>query len=159
MKAIIEKYTHDGALNIRYDGVLLAQDETRLVFQGYFAFDVPRDYVQFRRGDRSVETFYTDRWYNIVELHDVDDDRLKGWYCNIARPPRITHTADAVIIAYDDLALDAFIAPDGNLLVLDEDELDALQLDAETLARVWSAVELLREHAARREAPFNQIQV
>ena len=43
-------------------------------------------HATLRRGDRFIETYYTDRWYNIFEIHAREDDRLKGWYCNIAKP-------------------------------------------------------------------------
>src|SRR5450432_1523424 len=70
-----------------YPSHLIAQNATSAMLEGPFTaqtFDA--GYVVFRFGDRCVEWFYADRWYNILELHDVTDDRLKGWYCNIARP-------------------------------------------------------------------------
>jgi predicted RNA-binding protein associated with RNAse of E/G family len=106
-----------------------------------------------------VETFYTDRWYNIMEVHDADDDRLKGWYCNITRPPSVTDSPDgSVVVRYQDLALDAYINPVGDVLVLDEDELAELQLPAADHARVWFALGLLRGQAEHRIAPFDRIQ-
>ena len=37
-----------------------------------------------------MECFYNDRWYNILEIHDRDDDRLKAWYCNVTLPAEFT---------------------------------------------------------------------
>ncbi|OQY20658.1 MAG: hypothetical protein B6I35_10355 [Anaerolineaceae bacterium 4572_32.2] len=42
-------------------------------------------YVALEPSDRWTECFYTDRWYNVFEIHAADDS-LKGWYCNITRP-------------------------------------------------------------------------
>ncbi len=80
-----------------------------------------------RTGDRFIETYFTERWYNVFEIHDREDDRLKGWYCNIGRPA-VMESENT--ISYVDLALDLWVAPDGSQTVLDEDEFDALDLDA-----------------------------
>ena len=45
--------------------------------------DIPILDTVLKKGDRFVEIYYTDRWYNIFEIHDRDDDHLKGWYCNV----------------------------------------------------------------------------
>ena len=81
--------------------------------------------VILKEKDRFVETFYTDRWYNIFEIHDRDDDSCKGWYCNIGRPAEI---ADGTV-SYVDLALDLWVTAKGMQTVLDEDEFIALDID------------------------------
>lgn len=154
----VEKRKADGSLVLRYEGIVVDHAPERTLYEGYFKIDVPKPYVHFRIGDRTVETFYPDRWYNILELHDVDDDRLKGWYCNIARPAQIAVEAESLLIVYEDLALDVFVSPVGDLLVLDEDELAELQLPAGELVQVWAALEQLREHVARREDPFSHLE-
>jgi hypothetical protein len=63
--------------------------------------------------------------------NDVGRDRLTGWYCNIVRPAHITGEH----VSTDDLALDLFVAPDGAVTVLDEDEFATLPLDAATRAQ------------------------
>ena len=95
----------------------------------------------FRQGDRFIETYYTDRWYNIFEVHDREDDRLKGWYCNIAKPA-VMEAGER--ISYVDLALDLWVAPDGTQTVLDEDEFAALALDAETRSKALRGLEELQ---------------
>ena len=47
-----------------------------------------------------METFYSDRWYNIFEIYDRDDDQFKGWYCNIGKPAMIEDD----FVSYVDLA-------------------------------------------------------
>ena len=112
----------------RYQGRLLNRTMHSITIEAFF----DREDIEFygmtlARGDRFVETFYTDRWYNIFEIHASPDDRLRGWYCNIARPADIS----AGTISYIDLALDLLAFPDGCQIVLDEDEFTALEISAE----------------------------
>ncbi len=92
-------------------------------------------------GDRFVETFYSDRWYNIFEIHAREDDHLRGWYCNIGYPATIRDHA----ISYVDLALDLLVFPDGRQIVLDEDEFAALPLSEADRRRAWDALRRLQE--------------
>jgi predicted RNA-binding protein associated with RNAse of E/G family len=115
--------------------------------------DAHTAYHTFRHGDRFVEWFYSDRWYNVFEMHDADDDHLTGWYCNITRPARL----EAAAIYADDLALDVFIAPDGTITVLDEDEFDALPLDEATRSQARAALDELQQRIAVRAAPFDAV--
>lgn len=155
MTITVIKNDHAGREVWRYAGRVLARGATWVQLEA--RFDRPQDvhtpYHTFRRGDRFVEWFFSDRWYNIFEMHDADDDRLTGWYCNITRPARLEETA----IYADDLALDVFVAPHGTVIVLDEDEFAALPLDEETRVQARRALgELLRRIAAR-EAPFDVV--
>lgn len=112
----------------RYTGRVLERHPNWLVLEASFnRDDLPFHGIVLRRGDRFVETFYADRWYNEFEIHDCDDDRLKGWYCNIAYPAAIEDGS----VSYIDLALDLLVYPDGKQLVLDEDEFDELALSPE----------------------------
>lgn len=156
-KARVEKYNHAGQYIWHYEGVVIERSACHAVIEARMNRDIPTDYVQFRRGDRMIETFYVDRWYNIFEMHDIDDDRLKGWYCNIARPARLVEHDSGLTIQFEDLALDAFIDPVGNLLVLDEDELDALHLSQQVVRQIWSALDALTEHVTLRLVPFNGV--
>jgi len=51
-----------------------------------------------------------------------------------------------------------FVAPDGTITVLDEDEFAALSLDEATRAAAWHALETLQRLVAARAAPFDAIQ-
>jgi hypothetical protein len=126
----------------RYSGVLTRRDGAALHIEAPFnVMDTPFMGTVLKHGDRFVETWYTDRWYNIFEIHDRDDNSLKGWYCNIGRPAVME--ADDVI-SYVDLGLDLWVAPDGTQTVLDEDEFAALDLDAETRVQARAALEELK---------------
>jgi len=103
--------------------------------------DTPFMGTFIKNGDIFMETYYTDRWYNIFEIHDRDDGTLKGWYCNIGKPAQLESEE---LISYVDLALDLWVAPDGTQTTLDEDEFAALDLDPETRARARLALEELQ---------------
>jgi predicted RNA-binding protein associated with RNAse of E/G family len=115
--------------------------------------DMRTAYHTFRQGDRFVEWYYSDRWYSIFEMHDVDDDHLTGWYCNLSRPAAL---APDTILA-DDLALDMFVSPDGVITVLDEDEFAALSIDDATRAQVRRALDELKRLVEARQPPFDAI--
>jgi uncharacterized protein len=113
----------------QYTGQVLSRLPEAVIIEAFFnRDDLPFHGIIFGRGDRFIEIYYTDRWYNIFEIHDRDDDHLKGWYCNVALPAELEQDQ----IAYVDLALDLLVYPDGRQLVLDEDEFAALAIDAET---------------------------
>ncbi len=134
-----------------YSGTLLRQEPHVLVVEAYFSrHDLPFMGIVIQAGDRFIETYFTDRWYNIFEIHDRDDDRLKGWYCNIGRPA-VLEAED--LISYVDLALDLWVAPDGAQTVLDENEFAALDLDTETKSRARAALKELQRHFLKNKEP------
>src|SRR5512139_3681072 len=71
----------------RYAGRLVSYEGSKVVLEALFNRpDTPFHEILLKEGDRFLETFYTDRWYNIFEIHDRDSDEVKGWYCNIGCP-------------------------------------------------------------------------
>ena len=69
-----------------YPAVVLERTERFVRLEAFFnRNDYDAGYVVFKRDDRFVEYFYTDRYYNIFAIYDRDDGKLKGWYCNICR--------------------------------------------------------------------------
>ena len=125
----------------RYQGRLLSQDEHSMTLEAFFDRE-DRDLhgMWLGKGDRFIETYYTDRWYNIFEIHAREDDRLRGWYCNIARPAQITGGT----ISYVDLALDLIVFADGRQIVVDEDEFSALNPSSELREQAYQALEELQ---------------
>ncbi len=105
--------------------------------------------IVLKRNDRFVETFYSDRWYNIFEIYDRDDDHFKGWYCNIGKPAIIEDD----FVSYVDLALDLWVSADGTQTVLDEDELDELNLDDELKRRVYDGLKELQTFLKTKNPP------
>lgn len=127
----------------RYTGLVLERSADFVRLEARFnRADMPFMGVVLKQNDRFVETFYTERWYNIFEIHDRDDDQIKGWYCNLCRPV-IWDTPDT--ISYIDLALDLWVAADGTQTVLDEHEFDALGLDEGLKVQTLQALLELKE--------------
>jgi hypothetical protein len=126
----------------RYRGRLVEQSGSRWVLEAFFdRDDMNLHGLHLGRGDRFVETYFTDRWYNIFEIHGRDDDRLRGWYCNVASP--VTVHADT--LEYIDLALDLLVFPDGRQLVLDEHEFNALEISPELRSAARQGLAELQE--------------
>ncbi|NMC55299.1 MAG: DUF402 domain-containing protein [Chloroflexi bacterium] len=125
----------------RYSGRVLRRGERAVVLEALFnRDDVDFHDVLLKNGDRFVEVYYTDRWYNIFEIYDRDDARLKGWYCNVSLPAQVCDHE----IRYVDLALDLLVYPDGRQLVLDEDEFARLTLDEPTRRQARAALRSLQ---------------
>lgn len=126
----------------QYEGVVLHREENAVTLEALFnRDDMPFMDIVLKRDDRFVETFYSDRWYNIFEVYDRDDDKFKGWYCNIGKPAKF----DANSISYVDLALDLWVSKDGRQTVLDEDEMDALNLDEDLKQNAYAGLRELQE--------------
>ena len=102
----IIKNDHHGKELWRYPAEVLTQTDSQITVEAYFnRNDYDAGFVEFKRNDRFVETFFNDRWYNIFAIYDRDDKRLKGWYCNITRPA----VWDLDQLSADDIALDVWV--------------------------------------------------
>jgi len=124
----VQKKNATGEVVYEYEGILLSRDENSITLEAWFdRADMPFMDVVFKTGDRFVEYYYTDRWYNIFVVHDHENGKVKGWYCNIGRPAVIEDGT----VSYVDLALDLWVSADGRQTVLDEDEFEELELNEE----------------------------
>ena len=147
----IRKLDHIGSQVTAYPGVVLRRDGQSIVLRTAWERD-PMDlgFVVLEPGDRWTEYFYVDRWYNIFEIR-TSDGRLKGWYCNVTRPACITDDD----VTAEDLALDLWVAPDGQMQVLDEDEFALLPLIPAERAAARRALAQLQAMVAQGVAPFD----
>ena len=142
MQIKVQKKNLSGEVTVEYEGDVLQRDENSVTLEALFTReDMPFMDVIFKKGDRFVEYFYTDRWYNIFTIHDRDNGKIKGWYCNIGKPAEIKDD----VVSYVDLALDLWVAADGKQTVLDEDEFEELDLSAELSAAALKGLEDLKE--------------
>lgn len=158
MSAVItvHKLNHTGAESAAYGGEIIARAGGAVVLEARFARErTELGFVSLKSGDRFVEYFYGDRWYNVFAIYDADDDSFKGWYCNITRPARITPDH----IWAEDLALDYFVQPSGEGIILDEDEFNALPLSPSDKAAARAALAELQRLAASRTGPFAASQI
>ena len=113
--------------------------------------------LRLNRGDRVLEAYFQDRWYNIFEVYDGPRGPLKGWYANLARPaqPLPEHRLQFV-----DLYLDLVVHPKGDLLEVDREEFEALALPEAERRRALQDWEMLKRafrlgqvHLARGMVP------
>jgi len=137
----VQKKNPDGEVLVEYEGDQLKRDENSITLEALFTrADMPFMDVVFKNGDRFVEYYYSDRWYNIFAIYDRDDGQVKGWYCNVGMPAMI----EDGVVSYVDLALDLWISADGRQTVLDEDEFEELNLDAGLRADALNGLEELK---------------
>jgi predicted RNA-binding protein associated with RNAse of E/G family len=151
----VHKLDHRGAEVWRYQGTVTERTPSSLTLEAFFDRESQTiGGLTLRRGDRFVETYFTDRWYNIFAIHDRYDGLLKGWYCNIARPARIERGD----LFADDLALDLVVDRLGRWVLLDQDEFDELELSEEDRGRAMRALEELQHLVATAAAPFTLLE-
>jgi predicted RNA-binding protein associated with RNAse of E/G family len=148
----VRKRDEKGQVTWEYSGELLVRGADFIKLEARFnRADTPFQGIVLKQSDRFVETFYTDRWYNIFEIHDRDDDALKGWYCNVGHPA-VWDSPEA--ISYMDLYLDLWVTPDGAQTVLDEQEFESAGLDAVTRTRALQALAQLQALFKTKQPEF-----
>ena len=126
---ILKRDLH-GSIRWQYSGIVKTITNEKVVLQAIFDREsTPVGDIVINTGDRFIETYHTDRWYNILEIHDQLDGHLKGWHCDIGRPVQ-HHFED--ILFFDDLELDLWVNPDGQQFVLDLYKFNSLDIDEKT---------------------------
>jgi len=142
-----------GEVVFQYDGEVINRDGNSILVEAYFnRDDMPFQDITLKRNDRFMETFYTDKWYNIFEIYDRDDGKLKGWYCNLTTPAVI----EGDVIFYIDLALDLWVSADGTQTILDEDEMEELNLSDEYKREVFAGLKELQEYFTQPGKPKSE---
>lgn len=150
-KIMVDKLSPQGELKWRYEGEVIEHGEGWLRLEAFFdREDLPFMGVTLKRGDRFVETYYSERWYNVFEIHDRDDDALKGWYCNITRPALFLDGR----VEYVDLFLDLWVSADGTQTVLDEDDFLAADLDKSVRYAAHEALAELQERFKSKRSSY-----
>lgn len=153
-KILIRKLSANGDELVSYQGEVIERGPDSITIKAIFARDGARfGTLEIERGDQFIETFYEDRWYNVFEIRDGKSNRLKGWYCNIARPARIEDNE----LRQEDLALDFAVDPVGRAYVFDRAEFEELHLSGEEREQALSALAELQEQLRYRRGPFQPI--
>jgi hypothetical protein len=137
---------------------LVSDDGVHVVVLAPFAGGEVRDFgfVRFEPGDVFTEHYWRDRWFAVAEVRGPSGV-LKGWYCDVIRPPALDEHGDLVV---DDLDLDLWRSADGlRVLRLDEDEFAAsglLEADPASAAQALAALDEL-EILANAEGGIEQL--
>jgi protein associated with RNAse G/E len=153
MITVFKQDTH-GEIKVRYTGEVVKRLPNGIVIVASWTQPVRNlGYTQFEPGDRFVEYYYTDRWFNIFDIASMDGKR-KGWYCNVAAPAVISDDT----IRQVDLLLDVWVYPDGRTLILDEDEFAAdTTLSEDLRAKARRGLQSLLQMIAARQEVFADI--
>jgi protein associated with RNAse G/E len=147
----VQKKNLAGDIKYEYVGDVLRRDEHSIVLEALFdRADMPFMDVVFRTGDRFVEYYFANRWYNIFTIHDREDDRVKGWYCNIGQPAVI----EDGLVSYVDLALDLWVSANGTQTVLDEDEFEELKLSEDLRSNALNGLAELKDLFKNNKPPL-----
>jgi L-amino acid N-acyltransferase YncA len=100
----------------------------------------------FEPGDELREFFSPMHPFNAFAVYAADG-ALKGWYGNATRPALLDTAGATPVVIWPDLYLDLVVLPDGTMIELDDDELDASDLpttDPELAAQIIEARDYLR---------------
>lgn len=146
----VQKKNPAGEVTYEYEGTLLKSDEHSITLEALFdRADMPFMDVVFKTGDRFVEYYFTDRWYNIFAIYDRDDGTIKGWYCNVGGPA----VFEDGVVYYIDLALDLWVSADGKQTILDEDEFEELKLNDELRTGALKGLDELKQLFLNNKPP------
>ena len=151
MKIQVQKKNPAGEIKHKYEGEVLRREEHSIVLEALFdRADMPFMDVIFKTGDRFVQYYFSNRWYNIFTIHDREDGNVKGWYCNVSEPAVI----EDGVVSYVDLALDLWVSADGKQRVLDEDEFEELHLSKELRSNALHGLAELKELFRNNKPPL-----
>lgn len=151
MRIKVQKKNPAGEVTYEYEGDLISRDENSVTLEALFdRDDRPFQDIVLKKGDRFIEYYYTDRWYNIFEIYDRDDGQIKGWYCNVGMPAVI----EDGLISYVDLALDLWVSENGRQVVLDEDEFRELDLSEELTRSAFTGLDQLKRLFETKNPPL-----
>ena len=148
----VNKLNSSGVIKIQYQGEIIERFADGIIIQAYWEHPLKDlGYTCFEPGDRFIEYFYTQRWFNIFDISNASNER-KGWYCNIAEPADIYKDQ----IKQKDLLLDVWVDPWGTPLLLDEDEFKVdTTLDDEQRQGARQGLYDLLKMIANEIAPFS----
>jgi len=146
----------DGTVRRSWLARIIEKRDPLLVLVGEFDQDISHnDLGLIRRGTRSYEYYWLDRWFNVFRFHEPEG-QLRNYYCNINLPPTFTGEA----LDYVDLDIDVLIMPNFVVSILDEAEFEdscwdfQIPLDIQEKAR--QSLDELLAAVDRREFPFDQ---
>lgn len=109
---------YNGAEHRRWNAFVAERDDSLIILNAEFDADVQHDLLgDIKRGTRTVEYYWLDRWYNIFRFL-TGDGSTRLFYCNINTPPAL----EGDILTYIDLDIDIVVQPDLSYRVLDLEE-------------------------------------
>lgn len=150
----VQTYKHDGSRHRTWSSAtVLDVDETKIVAITYKTWVIESNNRKWFTREPAICFYYFDRFYNVMAMI-----RKRGiyYYCNLASPS----IYDGEAIKNIDYDLDVKVFPDGNMLLLDEQEFVKHQKQMDYPNEL---VELVRDEQARlveivkaNESPFDE---
>ena len=75
----VKKLNLNRELLVAYEGTVQERASDAIVLEARFGREtMDLGYAIFEHHDRFIEYFFSDRWYNIFEIHSVHDDHSEG---------------------------------------------------------------------------------
>jgi predicted RNA-binding protein associated with RNAse of E/G family len=109
----------------RYPGLLLNVTEHSLMIQSRLQLPHPRQVAGrtiAATGYWAIWFVFKGKWFDVGKFYDQSKNWL-GYYCDIVKPIKRLMSGSSTSVLTD-LFLDVWISPDGEVYVLDEDELE-----------------------------------
>jgi hypothetical protein len=153
---VVVKVRPDGSEATRYDArEMPAPDGWLAVAAQWVHGFVDIGCFAFQQDDLLVEYFSLDRPYNAFATYRAHGEFV-AWYCNVTHPTSVTESE----ITWHDLYVDVVVLASGEVLVLDEDELEQSGLrhrDPELHARILDARDELLTLIQNLDYPFSEV--
>ena len=155
-KITVRVLKYDGIEYRRWSARVSKREGPLIVLDAEFAEDVEHDLLgPIRRGTKTIEYYWLDRWYNIFRfLNDDGDTHL--WYCNINTPPSLTND----VLTYIDLDIDVLVQPNLSYSVLDLDDFEnnakRFSYSEDTRRQAVEALKELQGLITTRRFPFEE---
>lgn len=145
---------YDGSLHYRFDLTVVSDGDGELRAWGPVGITMESYRGTFRAHHHALHVHWRDRDYNLLVFWHADWTPHEH-YVNIALPS----TWDDGTLRFVDLDLDLIRRTDGAVVLDDADEFDEHRLrfsyPPELVARVWAAVDEVRDLMERRVPPFD----
>ncbi|MBA2338813.1 MAG: DUF402 domain-containing protein [Pyrinomonadaceae bacterium] len=154
-RILVRACKFDGRVHREWKAKLIRRDNSLLVLDARFDTEIRHPLLgTIARGTRSVEYYWTDKWYNVFRFMNASGD-LRNYYCNINVPA----TLDAGVLSFIDLDIDVLVHPTFNYEILDEEEFETnsrfYNYSTEVKRSAQEALTALLELIEKREFPFN----
>ncbi|MDD6467981.1 MAG: DUF402 domain-containing protein [Erysipelotrichaceae bacterium] len=148
----IQSYKHDGSLHRTWSqGFVIEANDKRTVVVTNKTWVTEADGRKWYTREPAICFFYPDRWFNVICMM-----RKTGvyYYCNLASPS----IYDGEALKHIDYDLDVKVFPDGQILLLDEDEYEEHQKEMNypdtILTIIEDELQILLDWIEEKRTPF-----
>jgi protein associated with RNAse G/E len=153
---IVRVMKYDGAQHRVWRARVSERKGSLIILDAVFEEEVNHSQLGLiRRGTRSIEYYWLDRWYNVFRFLEPTG-HVRNFYCNVNLPPAF----DGHTLSYVDLDIDLVVRADFSYEILDmyEFEVNAERYNypADVREGAQRALEELLSLIERRAFPFDR---